>query len=101
MDGKLEVGGMALIVGAYSVTENIGRTVELVQFIPFLGSLFIQDGYFEAGPEGLWVVTGENLIRNTDSGRVVSNLSGCAPQHLRPLHGLLSPAQQSQLATQV
>lgn len=101
MDGKLEVGGMALIIGAYSVTENIGRTVELVQFIPFLGSLFIQDGYFDAGPEGLWVVRAENLIRNSEGGKIVSDLAGCAPQHLRPLHGLFSPEQQKQQAAQV
>ncbi|MGR6476209.1 hypothetical protein ACUZXZ_10645 [Pseudomonas juntendi] len=87
MSQSLKTGDLALIIGAFSVTENIGRSVELVEFVPPFGSVFCQDGYFDADAPGLWIVTGEGLVRNAEGGKVISNLAGCDPQHLRPLRG--------------
>lgn len=87
MTQNLKAGDLALITGAFSVTENIGRSVELVEFVPPFGSVFRQDGYFDADAPGLWIVTGEDLVRNAEGGKVISNLAGCDPQHLRPLRG--------------
>ncbi|MHC8342491.1 hypothetical protein [Pseudomonas sp. RT6P73] len=44
MSTQLNQGDPALIIGAFSVTENIGRSVELVAYIPPFGSLFWEDG---------------------------------------------------------
>lgn len=87
MNQNLKAGDLALIIGAFSVTENIGRSVQLVEFVPPFGSVLHQDGYFDADAAGLWIVTGEDLVRNAEGGKVVSNLAGCDPQHLRPLRG--------------
>lgn len=87
MSKALKAGDLALIVGAFSVTENIGRSVQLVEFVPPFGSVFCQDGYFDADASGLWVVTAEDLVRNTEGGNLLSSLAGCDPRHLQPLRG--------------
>lgn len=87
MSQNLKAGDLALITGAFSVTENIGRAVQLVEFVPPFGSVFHQDGYFDADAPGLWIVTADDLVRNAEGGKVVSNLAGCDPQHLRPIRG--------------
>ena len=91
---KFKAGDLALIVGAYTVTQNIGRQVELVSYVPPHGCDFVQDGEFEAGPEGLWVVRADGLIRNAEGGLVVSDLAGCAPNHLIPLRGDLQSERE-------
>lgn len=90
----LKIGDPALIIGAFVLTENIGRSVELVAYVPPNGSMFWEDGYFDAGADGLWIVTGEDLARNTKIGKIISNLAGVSPQHLRPLRGDFAPEQQ-------
>lgn len=92
MTQNLKLGDLALITGAFTITENIGRSVELVGFVPPFGSVFHQDGYFDADASGLWIVTAEDLVRNVEGGKVASNLAGCDPQHLRPLRGDEAPA---------
>lgn len=96
MGNQLQQGDSAVIIGAFSLVENIGRGVELIHFIPPFGEAFCQDGYFEADGDGLWIVSGEDLARNAEGGKVISNLAGCAPQHLRPLRGDFEPEQQKQ-----
>lgn len=95
---QLKQGDAALIVGAFSVAENIGRAVELAAFVPPFGSLFWEDGYFAAGANGLWIVTGEDLVRKTEDGTMVSKLTGCDPKHLRPLRGDFAPTEQKSKA---
>ncbi len=95
---QLKQGDAALIVGAFSVVENIGRAVELAAFVPPFGSLFWEDGYFDAGANGLWIVSGESLVRMTEGGTVISSLAGCDPQHLRPLRGDFAPTGQKSKA---
>lgn len=85
MADNLSAGDLAMITGAFSITENIGRSVDLVQFVAPYCSVFLQDGYFDADASGLWIVTADGLIRNAEGGTVVSNLAGVDPRHLRPL----------------
>lgn len=85
MANNLSAGDPAMITGAFSITENIGRSVELVLFVAPYSSVFLQDGYFDADASGLWIVTADGLIRNAEGGTVVSNLAGVDPSHLRPL----------------
>ena len=85
MANNLSAGDPAMITGAFNITENIGRSVELVQFVAPYSSVFLQDGYFDADASGLWIVTADGLIRNAEGGTVVSNLAGVDPRHLRPL----------------
>jgi hypothetical protein len=94
MSKNLNQGDIAYVTGAFSVTENIGRSVELVHYIQPFGEAFCQDGYFEADADGLWIVTAEDLWRNTVGGRVLSNLAGIAPQHLKPLRGDFQPERE-------
>lgn len=94
MNHQLKQGDPALIIGAFVLTENIGRSVELVAYVPPLGSLFWEDGYFDAGADGLWIVAGDDLARNTAGGKIISKLAGVSPQHLRPLKGDFTPEQQ-------
>ena len=91
MSKTFKAGDLALIVGAFSVTENIGRSVELVEFVPPFCSVFCQDGYFDADSSGLWIVMAENLVRNAEGGEVISNLAGILSGHLKPLEANTAP----------
>lgn len=94
MSHNFKPGDLAMIVGAFSVTQNIGRAVELAAFLAPGEERFYHDGIFEAGPDGLWIVTAPDLHRNAEGGLVNSSLAGCAPQHLRPLGGIATPERQ-------
>jgi len=96
MNHNFKPGDLAMIVGAFSVTENIGRAVECAVFLAPGEERFYHDGIFEAGPDGLWIVTAPDLYRNCEEGLVKSSLAGCAPQHLRPLRGDVSPEHQQE-----
>ena len=76
-------GDMAVIIGANTLTENIGKSVTLVQFI--------QDNDFYVGPNGnfylhsdvpCWVVIGDDCVFRTEDG-VLPGFAICEPRHLR------------------
>lgn len=91
--GELVPGGLAVIVGAFACVENIGRLVVLERFIEPNQSVFMQDGYFDADYQGLWVVSGDDLHRNTEEGIVISNLGAHIPAHLTPINPEADPLE--------
>lgn len=85
----LAPGAIVLVVGAFSCTGNIGREVTLELWLPPFAEVFHCDGYWEAGPEGMWLVGADQLERNTEDGIILSGIAAHIPRHLR----LLRPPQ--------
>ena len=85
MNTELKPGMMALVIGAYACTKNIGRLVTLELFIKPNSSEFVVDGVFETEDEPMWVVSAENIQRNTAGGIIISNLGAHVEKHLMPI----------------
>ena len=83
---KFMAGSKANIVNAFSVKENIGKTVELIQFVPPGTSAFYRDGYFDGHEGGCWIFKGEDLIRFTEGGNIPSPICAVDPLHLELNH---------------
>ena len=88
---ELVQGGIALVVGAFSCTGNIGRQVTLERFIAPNDSAYHCDGYFDADHEGLWIVGADDLQRLTEDGIIRSDIAAHVPRHLLPID---PPAKQ-------
>jgi hypothetical protein len=95
MSNQFKAGDPALIVGANSMVQNIGKSCELIQFVRM--------DEFYVGPNGVtyqhadvpcWIVTGDGLCRRFDDGSIEQSEWGlCEPRHLRPLLGDFAPEQ--------
>lgn len=95
MNHQFKSGDLALIVGACSVPENVGKICELVEMLaPEQISAWIdpsdgcrvQNGDDEDG----WLVIGDGILSaNGEPGHVLA-----MPRHLLPLSGDLAPEQQ-------
>lgn len=94
--GELVPGGMAMVIGAGTCKGNIGREVTLERFIPPFSEAFHCDGYFEADHEGLWIVGGESLERNTEGGILISDIAAHLPRHLMPIAPRPNPLEITQ-----
>lgn len=95
MNHNFKPGDMALIVGAHTMTNNIGKVCELVEILaPEQISTWrdpkdncrIQNG--DVG--NAWVVVGDGLISWCGSAGWVA----ADPAHLMPLRGDFAPEQQ-------
>lgn len=84
---KLYPGATAIIVGANKVTENIGRQVKLIGFVPpgeVLSFGIAEQKYeFEGGLRGTWVVQAPNIYRHDVSkGKLLDTYACIEPHHL-------------------
>jgi hypothetical protein len=94
MNNQFKPGDLALIVGANTLVQNIGKVVEL--------STFVRDSDIYVGPDGnvyrhsdadCWVVRGEGVQFWTEEG-VYDGFGLCEPRHLSPLRGDFQPERQ-------
>ena len=85
MNTELKPGMMAMVIGAYACTKNIGRLVTPELFIKPNNSEFFVDGIFETEEEPMWVVSAEDIQRNTAGGIIISNLGAHVEKHLIPI----------------
>lgn len=85
MNAELKPGMMAMVIGSYACTKNIGRLVTLELFIKPNSSEFFVDGIFETEEEPMWVVSAEDIQRNTAGGIIISNLGAHVEKHLMPI----------------
>lgn len=91
---QFKPGAIAMIIGANSLTQNIGKVVEL--------SAFVQDGDIYAGPDAqlyrhsdvdCWVVRGEGVHFRADDD-IYEGFGLCEQRHLMLLPGDAQPEQQ-------
>lgn len=91
---ELQVGGLALVIGANHCHENIGKIVKV-------------DGFYKAGEElpshstsgqDVFVCSGDNLlysmvIKGTNDliGKISGTVAYCWPQHLTPIRPEADP----------
>lgn len=103
MSHQFKPGDLALIVGAFTRAENIGKQCELLELLgpeqvsewrdPSDGCQ-VQNGSTEPG----WLVIGDGIVSyNGEDGFVIAD-----PRHLMPLRGDFTPEQQKtkELVTQ-
>jgi hypothetical protein len=95
MSHQFKPGDPALIVGAFKLTENIGKVVELVQLVTD-GELYVAPNgvTYEHCDDPCWVVVGDGVVGWSDDGAVFDNFGLSVPNHLMPLRGDFAPEQQ-------
>ena len=83
----LKVHDHVVIEGDEALNPNVGRMVKLVAYIHPLDTIYYEDGFWRAGPEGAWVVTAEDLVRkkNFSDVELISHLTLTKPTELRLL----------------
>jgi hypothetical protein len=93
MNRLFKVGDLALIVGANSMVQNIGKSCELIQLVQRDGIYVAPNGVTYQHVDGdCWIVTGDGLCRWFDDNSVEQGDWGlCEPRHLRPLSGDFAP----------
>lgn len=86
-DKGLEPGGLAMIIGAYTLTENIGKAGKLLRMV--------SDGDIYEAPNGkrymhegapCWILGGDELLWINTSDEVSSGFALHIPSHLMPIH---------------
>jgi len=94
MNHNFKPGDLAVIVGANTLVQNIGKVVEL--------SAYVTDGDLYAGPNGqlyrhsdigCWVVRGDGVQFFADD-EVLTGFGLCEPRHLMPIQGDCQPDRQ-------
>jgi hypothetical protein len=74
-----------VIVGDEKENANVGRLVKLVTYIQPMNTIYHEDGFWRAGPEGAWIVTAEDLVRkkNFSDYEIISHLALVKPDECR------------------
>ncbi|MBT9570883.1 MAG: hypothetical protein IV106_07195 [Pseudomonas umsongensis] len=98
MSHQFKPGDQAMIVGANSLTQNIGKQCELRQFI-VKGDLYIAPNgeTYRHDDVPCWVVAGEGLYWVADAEPMQGDFGVHEPRHLMPLYGNTNPEQQKAL----
>ncbi|UOF22020.1 hypothetical protein [Pseudomonas syringae] len=96
MNNQFKPGDLALIVGAFSMVENIGKQCELIQLVQLDEIYTAPNGLkYQHADVPVWIVRGEGLCRWFEDGTVEQSDWGlCAPVHLMPLRDDFIPEQQ-------
>ena len=96
MSHQFKSGDLALIVGAFTMVQNIGKQCELVQFIQPEEIYVAPNGItYQHADVPVWIVRGDGLYRWFEDETIDQGDWGlCAPQHLIPLRGDFAPEQQ-------
>ncbi|RMR53275.1 hypothetical protein ALP83_02317 [Pseudomonas syringae pv. actinidiae] len=95
MSNQFKSGDLAIIVGANSLTQNIGKQCELREFVT--------SGDFYVAPNGevyrhddvpCWTLVGDGLVAVVEGEVVDLGFGIHEPRHLMPLRDDLIPEQQ-------
>lgn len=86
MNNQFKAGDLAVIVGANSLTQNIGKHCELRRFI-VKGDMYIAPNgeVYQHDDVPCWVVTGEGLFWVADGDPVQGDFGVHEPRHLMRL----------------
>lgn len=95
MNNQFKAGDLAVIVGANSLTQNIGRLCELRQFI-VSGDMYVAPNgvTYQHDDVPCWVVAGEGLFWVADGEPVQGDFGVHEPRHLMPLRGDIATAPE-------
>ncbi len=95
MNHQFKPGDLAVIVGANSLTQNIGKQCELRELVT--------SGDFYVAPNGevyrhddvpCWTLVGDGLVAVVEGVVVDLGFGIHEPRHLMPLRGNFAPEQQ-------
>lgn len=97
MSHQFKPGDLALIVGAFSVPQNIGKACELVQFVQAGQTYTAPDGQvYQHCDRACWVTSAADLSANIEGAPIMVGWGLSVPEHLMPLKGDEQPAQVRQ-----
>lgn len=95
MNHNIKAGDLALVVGAFRITENIGKTVRVEEFLADEQVSRWTDEKGRPtrndGDSGGWLVSGSGLESGCKGRKGFALID---PKHLMPLRGDLSPSRQ-------
>jgi hypothetical protein len=101
MNYQFKAGDLAIIVGANSLTQNIGKQCQLREFV--------QSGDCYVAPNGVvyrhddvpcWTLVGDDLVADIEDEVVRLGFGIHEPRHLMPLRDDFAPAQLKTKAVQ-
>lgn len=95
MSHNFEPGDLVVIVGANSLTQNIGKHCELREYV-VSGDIFLAPNgrMYQHDDAPCWTLSGEGLAAVIDGNVVHLNFGIHEPRHLMPLRGNFAPEQQ-------
>lgn len=97
MQHQFKPGDLVVIVGANTLTQNIGRHGELREYVV--------DGDIFLAPNGcmyrhcdvpVWTISGDGLAANIDDETVYADFGIHEPRHLMPLRDDHAPQSEKQ-----
>lgn len=94
MQHQFKAGDLVMIVGANSLTQNIGKQGELREYV-VEGDIFLAPNgkMYRHCDVPVWTIRGEGLAANIDDETVYDDFGIHEPRHLMPLKGDQSPTQ--------
>lgn len=97
MGNQFESGDLVVIVGANSLTQNIGRHGELREYVRS-GDIFLAPNgeLYQHDAAPCWTIYGEGLAAVIDGEVVNFDFGIHEPRHLMPLRSESDPEQQKQ-----
>lgn len=94
MSHQFKSGDLAMIVGANSLTQNIGKQCELREFVVRGDRFLAPNGVmYEHDGAPCWTLAGEGLVAVIDDEVVDLGFGIHEPRHLMPLRGDFAPEQ--------
>lgn len=95
MSHQFKPGDLVVIVGANSLTQNIGKQCELREFVVSGDRFIAPNGVaYEHEDAPCWTLAGEGLVAIIDGELVNLGFGIHEPRHLMPLRGHFTPEQQ-------
>lgn len=94
MGKEFKPGDLAVIIGAHSMFDMVGKCVELVMPVAPGDLVTVEGQKFRNLTSGAaWVIQGDGLKSPTRSGKIIHGaLSLAAERHLMPLRGDAAPS---------
>ena len=95
MNNQFKPGDLVMIVGANSLTQNIGKQCELREYVTS-GDVFVapNGSMYQHDDSPCWTLRGEGLVSVIDGEVVQCDFAVHEPRHLMPLRGDFQPERQ-------
>lgn len=95
MNHQFKRGDLAIIVGANSLTQNIGKQCELREFV-VSGDCYVapNGAVYRHDDVPCWTLVGDDLVAAVEGEAVQLGFGVHEPKHLMPLLGDFAPERQ-------
>jgi len=99
MNHQFKAGDMAMIVGANSLTQNIGKQCQLREFVVSGDCYVAPNGMvYQHDDVPCWTLVGDGLVAVVEGEIVQLGFGVHEPRHLMPLSDDFAPTEQKSTA---